>query len=335
MKQKLKGSKRGDEGTRPRPTKHFFVVLFCILYHGTSRSQAQALFFWYDYFSCPQLERRHGFGADDEDSSKQAHAINSIPAYVTNCHFFLALCPVIDCFEENKVLSPLTWRRFHANYVLATCLASVEAGWASMWSLTAKVCQGLSFSSDALLDSMDLFLQSRGDVHALQWLSILLILAHVELVTGELLTIVEKPVSSSSHEGDWARTARSHLISGTSLRQDLAALAGDVAKWTSATGQVSETALIRMDFRASRAPLLQESSAGDGPYVGSPASHAYSWGDFILKRRCGYVAQRVGEASHPGPGGRRHSSVSRWKHSCMEFWARAGPFVCSSCSSLC
>ena len=173
-----------------------------------------------------------------------------------------------------------------------------------MWSLTAKVCQGLSFSSDALLDSMDLFLQSRGDVHALQWLSILLILAHVELVTGELLTIVEKPVSSSSHEGDWARTARSHLISGTSLRQDLAALAGDVAKWTSATGQVSETALIRMDFRASRAPLLQESSAGDGPYVGSPASHAYSWGDFILKRRCGYVAQRVGEASHPGPGGK-------------------------------
>ena len=70
-----------------------------------------------------------------------------------------------------------------------------------MWSLTAKVCQGPSFPLKGLLDSMGLLLQSRGVVHALQWLFILLILAHVELATGEPLTIVEKP-SSSSHEAE-------------------------------------------------------------------------------------------------------------------------------------
>ena len=59
-----------------------------------------------------------------------------------------------------------------------------------------------------------------------------------------------------------------------------------------------------MGVRASGAPLLQDSSPGDGPFVGFPASHVHSWGDFILKRRCGYVAQRVGEASHPCPGGK-------------------------------
>ena len=58
-----------------------------------------------------------------------------------------------------------------------------------------------------------------------------------------------------------------------------------------------------MEFRYG-APLLQDSSAGDGPFVRFPASHVHSWGDFILKRRCGYVAQRVGEASHPCPGGK-------------------------------
>ncbi|CAE7042347.1 ANKRD44 [Symbiodinium sp. KB8] len=73
--------------------------------------QVQALFVWYDYFSCPQLEERKSFGADETDGSQQASAINSIPAYVAKCRFFLALCPVLDCPFEAKVLTAATWSR--------------------------------------------------------------------------------------------------------------------------------------------------------------------------------------------------------------------------------
>ena len=186
----------------------------------------------------------------------------------------------------------------HANYVLATCLASVE------WSPTAQVCQGLPLSSDALLDSMGFGLSSRGAVHALQWLFILLILAHVELTTGttgEPLTIVEKPLSSLSHEGDRARTARSSFLSGIALRQDFATLADDMVRWNFPASQICVTTLMRMDLRAFMAPLLQDSFAGDGPFIGFPASLVYAWRASILKRRCSYIAQCVGQASHPGP----------------------------------
>ena len=71
--------------------------------------QARSLFLWYDYFSCPQLEQRKSYGADDGDGSQQANAINSIPAYVCKSHFFLALCPVLDCPFEAHVLSVQTW----------------------------------------------------------------------------------------------------------------------------------------------------------------------------------------------------------------------------------
>ena len=40
--------------------------------------QVQALFVWYDYFSCPQLEERKSFGADETDGSQQASAINRV-----------------------------------------------------------------------------------------------------------------------------------------------------------------------------------------------------------------------------------------------------------------
>eukprot|EP00439_Symbiodinium_sp_Y106_P058446 s2342_g8.t1 len=73
--------------------------------------QARSLFLWYDYFSCPQLEQRKSYGADDGDGSQQANAINSIPAYVCKSHFFLALCPVLDCPFEAHVLSVQTWSR--------------------------------------------------------------------------------------------------------------------------------------------------------------------------------------------------------------------------------
>ena len=71
--------------------------------------QTCPLVVWYDYFSIPQLEQRQTFGADESDGSRQADAINSIPAYVAKCRFFLALCPMIQ--SDSKVLGAATWSR--------------------------------------------------------------------------------------------------------------------------------------------------------------------------------------------------------------------------------
>ncbi|CAE7248991.1 ASB3 [Symbiodinium sp. CCMP2592] len=73
--------------------------------------QSCSVFVWYDYFSCPQLERRKSWSSDQSDGSQQANAINSIPAYVANCQLFLALCPALDCPSDSKVLTSTTWRQ--------------------------------------------------------------------------------------------------------------------------------------------------------------------------------------------------------------------------------
>ncbi|CAE7549321.1 ANK2 [Symbiodinium microadriaticum] len=69
--------------------------------------QLQTLYLWYDYFSCPQLERQ----IEITDTLQQANAIMSIPAYIAKCRFFFALCPVLDCPSEGAVLGTATWSR--------------------------------------------------------------------------------------------------------------------------------------------------------------------------------------------------------------------------------
>ena len=71
--------------------------------------QSSPLFIWYDYFSCPQLEIRDVRTMDGSDGSQQGNCINSIPAYVDHCTFFLALCPVVDSPTADKVFSARTW----------------------------------------------------------------------------------------------------------------------------------------------------------------------------------------------------------------------------------
>ena len=77
--------------------------------------QKEALFVWYDYFSCPQLEGKNSFvlagrnSFGEDGGSEQASAISSIPAYIARCRFFIALCPTLECPEEAKVLSMTTW----------------------------------------------------------------------------------------------------------------------------------------------------------------------------------------------------------------------------------
>ncbi|CAK9056284.1 unnamed protein product [Durusdinium trenchii] len=71
----------------------------------TSKLCSQPLFLWYDYFSCPQLENQAG----GESRPCLSKAIDSIPAYITKCSFFFALCPVLENPSGSRLLTPATW----------------------------------------------------------------------------------------------------------------------------------------------------------------------------------------------------------------------------------
>ena len=89
----------------------------------TAQFQAQPLFIWYDYFSCPQLGR---------PMHELANAIDSIPAYVARASFFFALCPVISSPVQSKVFTVHTWAQ-------------------RAWCLVEKACQELSLDASWIL----------------------------------------------------------------------------------------------------------------------------------------------------------------------------------------
>eukprot|EP00439_Symbiodinium_sp_Y106_P051703 s4066_g6.t2 len=126
---------------KPRPVKDF---------------QTKALFFWYDYFSCPQLHHaRPVEDAVERTDSRilQADAISSIPAYVARCDFFLALCPVLDCPVESRVLTAATWsRRGWCRLERAARELSPSSTWIVIRSETSIEAVGtvLSFQSGAV-----------------------------------------------------------------------------------------------------------------------------------------------------------------------------------------
>ena len=72
----------------------------------TSKILSEPLFFWYDYFSCPQTEC---LSEHFPHSSKLPDAINSIPAYVDECSFFFALVPVLENPSGTNLITPFTW----------------------------------------------------------------------------------------------------------------------------------------------------------------------------------------------------------------------------------
>lgn len=63
---------------------------------------ARPLFIWYDYFSCPQCTS----SSNDRDL-----AINSIPAFIEQCSFFVILCPNIRHIEKEELLNKSTWKK--------------------------------------------------------------------------------------------------------------------------------------------------------------------------------------------------------------------------------
>eukprot|EP00434_Breviolum_minutum_P025369 symbB.v1.2.022415.t1/scaffold1989.1/size93477/3 len=82
--------------------------------NGYSQGELKAapIFVWYDYFSCPQPM------ADQMSKVKSIvfnpledlrRAISSIPAYVASCHFFVALCPMLQ--TDGIELNQYTWAR--------------------------------------------------------------------------------------------------------------------------------------------------------------------------------------------------------------------------------
>ncbi|CAK9079345.1 Transient receptor potential channel pyrexia [Durusdinium trenchii] len=68
---------------------------------NASEWQAQNLYLWYDYFSCPQAAH-----VSEQGLQK---AISSIPSYVSRCDFFVALCPVLSNPEETETFSEHSW----------------------------------------------------------------------------------------------------------------------------------------------------------------------------------------------------------------------------------
>ena len=84
-------------------------VITEVLFGLRSWSLAEALkskpvFVWYDYFSCPQQRKK----APDPEGSLQ-HAIDSIPAYVSKCSLFVALCPAVESADQSRVYNRSTW----------------------------------------------------------------------------------------------------------------------------------------------------------------------------------------------------------------------------------
>ncbi|CAJ1427819.1 unnamed protein product [Effrenium voratum] len=80
--------------------------------YGLSRGMSakdfrvRPLLVWYDYFCCPQLEVKSIYG--EAENGNLQKAIDSIPAYVARCAFFVVLCPAVEgsCAE---LYSHFTW----------------------------------------------------------------------------------------------------------------------------------------------------------------------------------------------------------------------------------
>ena len=77
----------------------------------TSKILSEPLFFWYDYFSCPQRAKHSEASGHVKNvpRSKLLDAINSIPAYVDAYSFFFALVPILENPSRTSLISTFTW----------------------------------------------------------------------------------------------------------------------------------------------------------------------------------------------------------------------------------
>ena len=123
--------------------------------------QVQTLYFWYDYFSCPQLERQ---GNASDEMEYLPKAISSIPGYVSVCKFFFALCPVLECPWQGKVLTAATWSsRGWCRLERAARELSANSTWILIQSDASMEVVGtaLSFPSGTVGDGDFAFVEDR------------------------------------------------------------------------------------------------------------------------------------------------------------------------------
>mmetsp|Transcript_917 Transcript_917/g.2142 ORF Transcript_917/g.2142 Transcript_917/m.2142 type:complete len:626 (-) Transcript_917:189-2066(-) len=112
----------------------------------TAQFRDQPLFIWYDYFSCPQLKQSlqqpWSLGSHHQPDLL-SKAIDSIPAYIAECSYFLGLCPVVDCPDDGRVLGPISW---------------AQRGWCRV----ERVCRELSRDGSWILIQSDVSLALVG-----------------------------------------------------------------------------------------------------------------------------------------------------------------------------
>ena len=74
---------------------------------STDCFHSSPLYFWYDYFSLPQIDvNSWDLGSLQKPIDK---AIDSIPAYIASCEFFFALCPVVESPDGSELFGSSTW----------------------------------------------------------------------------------------------------------------------------------------------------------------------------------------------------------------------------------
>ena len=84
------------------------LAIFSEIVHGRTRCPTPGdfasgqLHIWYDYFSIPQ-------SSGGRASQRRQVAIQTIPAYVARCEFFVVLCPALEHSNQQRTLSHATW----------------------------------------------------------------------------------------------------------------------------------------------------------------------------------------------------------------------------------
>eukprot|EP00434_Breviolum_minutum_P035242 symbB.v1.2.031189.t1/scaffold3578.1/size55188/2 len=74
---------------------------------STEEFRSKALFIWYDYFSIPQINPS-SWTLDDLRKPIE-DALNSVAAYISRCHFFFVLQPVVEDPAKAELFGASTW----------------------------------------------------------------------------------------------------------------------------------------------------------------------------------------------------------------------------------
>ncbi|CAE7510114.1 R11A8.7 [Symbiodinium sp. CCMP2456] len=87
-----------------------------------------SVYIWYDYFSCPQ-------GSHGEATLHRQQAISSIVSYISQCKYFVILCPALTHLDQRQELGQESW---------------AERGWCSSSTYQRATSSGFGFCARGL-----------------------------------------------------------------------------------------------------------------------------------------------------------------------------------------